>query len=216
MLALFSVALFTSSILSPFHLFHFGSFDLTNVFCWDFSLTFLIYFLHVLQCWFVNATVVLIFLFSYFQVLETSPQQQQQVVVEPDPCSSEHAGSSWEDFSDADTFSDDEVISSLHASMFCFQSLIIWFTLSSCYLVSLVSSTRIFLVAIGYTVVDIYSFLNMRYISMVYISSLGRIWVSYKFLFYLLQRKMKISSLCFHLLLHAFMRGLELLMPGNN
>lgn len=54
------------------------------------------------------------FFFSYFQALESSPQPQQQV--EPDPCSSEYGGSSWDDLSDADAFSDDEVISAFYAS----------------------------------------------------------------------------------------------------
>ncbi|KAK7381408.1 hypothetical protein VNO78_34077 [Psophocarpus tetragonolobus] len=43
-----------------------------------------------------------------YKALESSPQPQQQI--EPDPCSSENAGSSWDDFSDTDIFSDDEEI----------------------------------------------------------------------------------------------------------
>ncbi|KAG4926277.1 hypothetical protein JHK85_052763 [Glycine max] len=43
-----------------------------------------------------------------YKALESSPQPQQRI--EPDPCSSENAGSSWDDFSDTDIFSDDEEI----------------------------------------------------------------------------------------------------------
>ncbi|XP_057447436.1 DNA (cytosine-5)-methyltransferase DRM2 isoform X2 [Lotus japonicus] len=43
-----------------------------------------------------------------YSALESSPQPQQQV--EPDPCSSEYGGSSWDDLSDADAFSDDEEV----------------------------------------------------------------------------------------------------------
>jgi len=50
-------------------------------------------------------------LFSYLQALESSPQPQQRI--ERDPSSSENAGSSWDDLSDTDIFSDDEVISAL-------------------------------------------------------------------------------------------------------
>ncbi|XP_004489254.1 DNA (cytosine-5)-methyltransferase DRM2 [Cicer arietinum] len=42
-----------------------------------------------------------------YSALESSPQQQQQV--EPDPCSSENAGSSWDDLSSDDSFSDEEM-----------------------------------------------------------------------------------------------------------
>jgi len=50
-------------------------------------------------------------LLSYFQALESSPRSQQHI--ERDPCSSENAGSSWDDLSDTDNFSDNEVISAL-------------------------------------------------------------------------------------------------------
>ncbi|WJX65330.1 DNA (cytosine-5)-methyltransferase, variant 2 [Trifolium repens] len=43
-----------------------------------------------------------------YSALESSSQQQQQQV-EPDPTSSEYAGSSWDDLSDDDSFSDDEM-----------------------------------------------------------------------------------------------------------
>ncbi|CAJ2665354.1 DNA (cytosine-5)-methyltransferase DRM2 isoform X1 [Trifolium pratense] len=43
-----------------------------------------------------------------YTALESSSQQQQQQV-EPDPTSSEYAGSSWDDLSDDDAFSDDEM-----------------------------------------------------------------------------------------------------------
>ncbi|XP_061346135.1 DNA (cytosine-5)-methyltransferase DRM2-like [Gastrolobium bilobum] len=43
-----------------------------------------------------------------YSALEGSPQPQQQN--EPDPCFSEHAGCTSDDFSDTDTFSDDEEI----------------------------------------------------------------------------------------------------------
>jgi hypothetical protein len=52
------------------------------------------------------------------QALESSSQQQQQQV-EPDPTSSEYAGSSWDDLSDDDSFSDD--VNTAHcALLFCF------------------------------------------------------------------------------------------------
>lgn len=54
---------------------------------------------------------------SYFQALESSSQQHQQV--EPDPTSSEYAGSSWDDLSDGDSFSDE--VNTVHCALiFCF------------------------------------------------------------------------------------------------
>lgn len=67
-------------------------------------------------CVTLTHVLVLVFLFSYLQALESSPQPQQRI--EPDPCSSENAGSSWDDFSDTDIFSDDEVISSFCTLIF--------------------------------------------------------------------------------------------------
>ncbi|KHN27446.1 DNA (cytosine-5)-methyltransferase DRM2 [Glycine soja] len=43
-----------------------------------------------------------------YKALESSSRPLQRI--EPDPCSSENAGSSWDDFSDTDIFSDDEEI----------------------------------------------------------------------------------------------------------
>lgn len=112
---------------------HFTSLVLFDLFL-DFFLTFLMRCLHVFQFQspMLFSCLYSIYVSLYLQVLESSPQQQQPA--ELDPTSSECAGSSWEDLSEDDFFSD-EVITT-HYSEFA-----IWFILRSCYFVSLVSST---------------------------------------------------------------------------
>ena len=99
----------------PCSLVYFGSFYLADIFSWwiivdIYNIPFAYFSISS-----VNVRIILAFLSCYLQVLESSPQPQQQI--EPDPSSSECAVSSWEDFSDSDSLSDDEVVYAISALM---------------------------------------------------------------------------------------------------